>query len=95
MAKSTESLDYARLAAALMDRFEANAEHASARTVDTTPGWFDELLEALAPLKGLSPARGKLSEDQSARLMDIQRALARVDLSDAGAPAAVIGVARF
>jgi len=83
MAKSTEALDYERLATALFQRIAENAQRASTQSVESTPAWFEELLDALAPLKGLSPARGKLTKDQSLKLQDIQQALARTDLSDA------------
>jgi len=93
MAKSPETLDYERLATALFKRLEENAQRASTQHFESTPAWFDELLCALSPLKSLSPARGTLTKDQSAKLSDLHRALARTELSDAAPPKGAVDAA--
>lgn len=50
------------------------------------PSWITEFLEALAPLKALSPAHGELPKQDAARLSEVQDALRRADLSKATRP---------
>lgn len=85
MPKSTEEqIDMERAFAGAFALFleRANASAAASLT-SSAPTWVGEMLDALAPLKALSPGHGELPDQEARKLADLQDALSRADLSKA------------
>jgi hypothetical protein len=60
-----------------------------ATRASSSPGgqWVEDILDALKPLQALSPGHGEVPKHEAPRIISIQNALRRADLSKAVRPA--------
>ena len=60
---------------------------AAAASQSTGAQWVEDILDALKPLQALSPSHGEIPKEEAPRIIQIQNALRRADLSKAVRPA--------
>lgn len=78
--KTEAEIDYDRLVDSLLKNQDFPGR---AAMLSSGPEWVGHLLEALAPLRALSPGYGELPTREAEKFAQIQDALSRADLSKA------------
>lgn len=88
---AVRTTDRAYLKEVILDVFKEVAESGTIGTAATnsTVGkqWVEDILDALKPLQALSPSHGEIPKHEAPRIIQIQDALRRADLSKAVRPA--------
>lgn len=84
--RSGSTDDFDKLARAVAMVLRGGAASAGTTGEQPPPNWIDDILKALEPLKSLAPPHGEIPPEDAKRLVQIQAALRRADLSKAERP---------